>query len=205
MSAGNTSSAYDFARFDRQARAGRSAAASVAADERRIIHIEPLLPEQTRPARPDAGPAVRTGEKKTLRQRILSLRGMDAAVCNVRLTRIMRVALCCLLMIGMFGIVVYEQARLNEVNQAITDTAADIKVLEVEYEQKQLALDKRVDLRSAEQIAKNDYGMVAVNNSQIYYVALPDDEADENLRDDGNLFDRAGRFFEQLFAYISGN
>ena len=178
-----TNLAYDFSRFDRAAKLKKSAVADKPAQ----------TPEKT------------VKPQTTLRGKIREMRGMDAQTDKIRLSRMTKLLLGSILCLTLAGFVIFNQAQLNEINYEIVKTERTIAALETEYTEKAQELEKSVNVRTAEQIARNEYGMVAADTAQMHYVTLPAQGQEAGTRSDGGFFASVGRFFEQVFAYISGN
>ncbi len=189
--------AYDFSRFDREARQRRQADA-VAVAKKKTIHAD-FTPKSAADFTP------RPAEKPSVKTQISKIRGMDAAVSRMRMSKIAKVFTACIMLMVMFGVVVYNQAKLTEVNRTITRTTAKIEQLKTDYQQKSRELEERVNIRTAEDIAKNKYGMTPINTDQVNYVNLPGEEAQSGVRSENGFFASVGRFFAQIAAYIGGN
>lgn len=121
------------------------------------------------------------------------------------MSKIAKAFATCMVLMLMFGIVVYNQAKLTEINREITQTTAQISQLKTEYQEKSRELEERVNIRTAEDVAKNEYGMTGVSSDQINYVTLPGEESKTGVRIETGVFASIGRFFSQIAAFISGN
>lgn len=181
--------AYDFSRFDREARQRRQAAA-VAAAKKKTIHAD-FTPKPV--------------EKPTLKTKISEIRGTNASITRLRMSKMVKVFVACIVLMLMFGVVVYNQAKLTEINREITRTTAKIEQLKTDYQQKGRELEERVNIRTAEDVAKNEYGMTPVSNEQVNYISLTGGESVAGVRSENGFFASIGRFFAQIAAYISGN
>jgi cell division protein FtsL len=181
--------AYDFSRFDREAKQ-RKQAEAIAAAKKKTIHAD-FTPKPV--------------EKPTVKTQISEIRGLDTSISRLRMSKIAKVFTACIVLMVMFGVVVYNQAKLTEINREITQTTAKIEQLKTDYQQKSRELEERVNIRTAEDVAKNEYGMTPINTEQVNYITLPGEEAATGVRSDNGLFSSIGRFFTQIAAYISGN
>ncbi|HOP10614.1 MAG TPA: hypothetical protein PK629_03885 [Oscillospiraceae bacterium] len=185
--------AYDFSRFDREARQRRQAEAA-----KKTIQAD-FTPKSA------ADITLKPVKKPTLKTQVSEIRGMDASISRLRMSKIAKVFTACIVLMIMFGVVVYNQAKLNEVNREITRTTAKIQQLKTDYQEMNRELEERVNIRTAEDVAKNEYGMTPISSDQVNYITLPVEEAETGLRSENGIFATIGRFFEQVAAYISGN
>ena len=189
--------AYDFSRFDREAKQ-RKQAEAIAAAKKKTIHAN-FTPKSVADFTP------KPVQKPTVKAQISEIRGLDASISRLRMSKIAKVFTVCILLMVMFGVVVYNQAKLTEINKEITRTTAQISQMKTDYQQKSRELEQRVNIRTAEDVAKNEYGMTPINTEQVNYVTLSGDEATSGVRSENGLFASIGRFFTQIASYISGN
>jgi len=193
--------AYDFSRFDREARQRRQAEAA-----EKTIHADFAPKFQANSIKKSAADiTTKTNKKPSLKTQVSDIRGMDASVSRLRMSKIAKVFTSCIVLMIMFGVVVYNQASLNEINREITRTTAKIEQLKTDYQEKSRELEERVNIRTAEDVAKNEYGMTPISSDQVNYITLPVEETETGLRSENGIFATIGRFFEQVAAYISGN
>ncbi|HNX13883.1 MAG TPA: hypothetical protein PK854_09120 [Oscillospiraceae bacterium] len=181
--------AYDFTRFDREAKQRRQAEA-VAAAKKKTIHAD-FTPKPIK--------------KSTLKTKISEIRGTNASISRLRILKMVKVFTACIALMLMFGVVVYNQAKLTEINREITRTTAQIEQLKTDYQQKSRELEERVNIRTAEDVAKNEYGMTPISNEQVNYISLPGEDSPTGVRSENGVFASIGKFFTQIAAYISGN
>lgn len=179
--------AYDFDRFDRESRSREKQQKKAQETRYRVVRGA----TQTDLDGADILLAAPNEEKKQVQQH--------------RKTSIVRVAATCIALLMMFGIVIYNQARLNEINSRIAKTSRQISRLQSEYQTKRVELDRQLSLKSAQEIAENELGMTETDGTQITYVTLDHSAANEPKRSGDGLLDNAGRFLEDAYAYLSGN
>lgn len=170
--------AYDLARFDRQAR------------QRRTDSAEKTTEVDFTPA-----------QQKSEARGEVRWSGTDKSIKKLRMSKLAKVFVTCLVMIAMLGTVVFNQAKLNEINREINTVGAQITKLKSENVQKQIELEQRVNIRTAEEVARNEYGMVNLTNAQITYIEVGGEE--QSRRMDNSLLSRVKLFFEQISAYFS--
>ncbi len=197
--------AYDFSRFDREARL-RKQEQAIAAAKKKTIHADFVSKTATEfipKTAADFAPQVL--KKPSLKTQISEIRGTSAPVSRLRMSKIAKVFAACIVLMVMFGVVVYNQAKLTELNREITRTTARISQLKTDYQQKSRELERRVNIRTAEDVAKNEYGMTDISGDQVNYVTLPGEESRAGVRSENGFFASIGRFFAQIAAYISGN
>lgn len=197
--------AYDFSRFDREAKQ-RKQAEAIAAAKKKTIHADfSPKPAVDYTQKSTAGFTPKTVQKPSIKTQISEIRGVSASISRVRMSKIAKVFAACIVLMVMFGVVVYNQAKLTEINREITQTTAKIELLKTEYQQKSRELEERVNIRTAEDVAKNEYGMTPVSGDQVNYITLPGEEVGTGVRSENGFFASIGRFFTQIAAYISGN
>lgn len=189
--------AYDFSRFDREARQ-REQAEAIAAAKKKTIHAD-FAPKSAAIIIP------KKVTKTSIKTQISEIRGTDASISRLRMSKIAKAFATCMVLMVMFGIVVYNQAKLTEINREITQTTAQISQLKTEYQQKSRELEERVNIRTAEDVAKNEYGMTGVSSDQINYITLPGEESETGVRIENGVFASIGRFFSRIAAFVSGN
>lgn len=188
-----TNLAYDLSRFDRRPRQQKRAGS-------KAVTAREATPF---PGNPQSAGYDDAKRRLTLRDKINKSRGMETAVVKNRMSRLLKLVICCVFIVGMLAVVISGQARVNELNRQIIRTDNEITQVQTEIAQKQLEIEKRVNIRTAEDIARNEYGMVPMNGSQIYFVELDANEDVEGIRMQGSG-GKIKMFFDDLFAYISG-
>ena len=195
--------AYDFSRFDREAKQ-RKQAQAIAAAKKKTIHAD-FAPKYAADNLPKSNVKPEPAKKPTVKAQISEIRGIDATISRLRMSKMVKVFTACIVLMVMFGVVVYNQAKLTEINKEITRTTAQISQMKTDYQQKSRELEQQVNIRTTEDIAKNEYGMAPINTEQVNYVTLPGEEAATGVRSENGFFATVGRFFTQIAAYISGN
>lgn len=159
-----------------------------------------------RPAAPVPAPAEDPFRPRlSFRQRLSMVTRRDPEYSRALIAKVAKVFLACAAAAVLLGTIVYNQAKLNELTGRVAETRRQISVLEEEYRQKSVALEKQIDVRRAEDLARNQYGMVPAEDSQINYVTLRDGSGEAGLRSESGLAASVGRFAERVFAYISGD
>lgn len=179
--------AYDFDRFDRQARQRAKEEKKPAQPKYRVVY--------------GATNADLAGADILL----VAPDSEKAEAIRQRKTRLLKIVASCLSLMLMFGIVIHNQASLNEVNAQIAKTARQIETLKAEHQIKRVELDKRLSLKSAQEIAETELGMVELDEAQVQYVMLEHSDGNASKRSGDGLLENVERALDDAYAYLSGN
>ncbi len=139
--------------------------------------------EQFAPAAPKIR-VVKTGAKK------------KKIHASVRTVAVLSCAFVALLMVA----TVYNQLVLSENRAKIESAETELSELEGEYEYLNMQLENVVSLKQAEEYAINELGLVQMDQNQIIYVSLANENAIETDHDNGVIINS----LEWMAATVSG-
>ena len=91
---------------------------------------------------------------------------------------------------AIIGAFIMMNVQLDELGHELTDVKKQIEIVDSENTRMNMALSSDVSLGKVEEYAKNDLGMVKVNDYQVNYVnSLQDDKVKVNGKGEKNLPD----------------
>ena len=108
-------------------------------------------------------------------------------------------------MLSLFGYKIYCNAQYNEMTNQLSSLKRQYEVLENEEIQLQVSQDSKANLRTVEEIASGKLGMRKIEQYQVSYVNLENEDKAEvidNSADDG-FFGGLFRNFAMILEYLS--
>jgi cell division protein FtsB len=114
---------------------------------------------------PDARPQVRVLTNKTKKHK----NAVSAIFRRSSIIKAVAILLCCL---TIFGMKLYSQAKLDEVNRNISRTQKALEESKAENVRLQMQLNSIVSIEKVEEYAVNTLGMVKIEAGQVEYIDL---------------------------------
>ncbi len=118
------------------------------------------------------------------------------------------VLLCVLAVIMMLGLVV-SSVQLSDVSREIRICKEEIEELQSDEKKLEVEMEKKLNLRNIEEVAKNELGLSKIEKSQIHYLSIVSDDKiqlsnnEKNESAVGNALSSLVRSFNILLEYLS--
>ncbi|MBR4949416.1 MAG: hypothetical protein IKZ25_01440 [Clostridia bacterium] len=118
------------------------------------------------------------------------------------------VLLCILAVIMMLGLVI-SSVQLSDVSKEIRICKNQIEELQSDEKKLEVEMEKKLNLRNIEEIAKNELGLSKIEKSQIHYLSIVSDDKIQLSNNDnsestvGNALSSLVRSFNILLEYLS--
>ena len=115
--------------------------------------------------------------------------------------RMVRVVAICAVCFMLFGAVIYNEMTINELNTGIQSASTKLDHSQNEYIQLQMAAQSRITLDEVEKYAVNVLGMQKLQNSQIEYIRMNDqDKVEAAPAADPGLWGQIRAWFSRIFS-----
>jgi len=107
------------------------------------------------------------------------------------------VSACMIAVTTISGLIVYNNVRINELNQEVTDARAELSHQVNLQDEFQLRIDNKLTSGMIEEYAEEKLGMTQVKNAQKKFISLSDGDLGQVIRDDGSntLIDHMKKMF----------
>ncbi len=107
--------------------------------------------------------------------------------------------LVAVLFVAMFSTVPYGKLIINELNMQYSTANAELNELKSEGIRMQSELESKVSLKTIEEIAVTEYGMVKPDNSQVGYIKLNGENKIETTAHQETLTAKVAEFVDGIF------
>ena len=107
--------------------------------------------------------------------------------------------LVAVLFVAMFSTVPYGKLIVNELNMQYSTANAELNELKSEGIRMQSELESKVSLKTIEEIAVTEYGMVKPDNSQVGYIKLNGENKIETTAHQETLTAKVAEFVDGIF------
>ncbi len=107
--------------------------------------------------------------------------------------------LVAILFVAMFSTVPYGKLIVNELNMQYSTANAELNELKSEGIRMQSELESKVSLKTIEEIAVTEYGMVKPDNSQVGYIKLNGENKIETTAHQETLTAKVAEFVDGIF------
>ena len=107
--------------------------------------------------------------------------------------------LVAVLFVAMFSTVPYGKLIVNELNMQYSAANAELNELKSEGIRMQSELESKVSLKTIEEIAVTEYGMVKPDNSQVGYIKLNGENKIETTAHQETLTAKVAEFVDGIF------
>ena len=107
--------------------------------------------------------------------------------------------LVAILFVAMFSTVPYGKLIVNELNMQYSAANAELNELKSEGIRMQNELESKVSLKTIEEIAVTEYGMVKPDNSQVGYIKLNGENKIETTAHQETLTAKVAEFVDGIF------
>ena len=107
--------------------------------------------------------------------------------------------LVAILFVAMFSTVPYGKLIVNELNMQYSAANAELNELKSEGIRMQSELESKVSLKTIEEIAVTEYGMVKPDNSQVGYIKLNGENKIETTAHQETLTAKVAEFVDGIF------
>jgi len=110
-----------------------------------------------------------------------------------------KVILVAILFVAMFSTVPYGKLIVNELNMQYSAANAELNELKSEGIRMQSELESKVSLKTIEEIAVTEYGMVKPDSSQVGYIKLNGENKIETTAHQETLTAKVAEFVDGIF------
>jgi cell division protein FtsL len=117
---------------------------------------------------------------------------------------VLRSVLCMAYVVLLCGALIYGKVALTEQNNAMLDAQETLEEVEGEYTRLSLQADSISSLKTIEEIATTQYGMVQPDQSQINCIQVEKENKVEVASEDHSILDTINRIYQQIKEYILG-
>ncbi len=110
-----------------------------------------------------------------------------------------KIILVAILFVAMFSTVPYGRLVINELNMQYSAANAELNELKSEGIRMQSELESKVSLKTIEEIAVTEYGMVKPDSSQVGYIKLNGENKIETTAHQETLAAKVAEFVDGIF------
>lgn len=110
-----------------------------------------------------------------------------------------KIVVVALLLVALTSTVPYGRVVINELNMQYNAANAELNELKSEGVRMQSELESRISLKTIEDIAVGEYGMVKPDSSQVGYIQLNSENKIETTEKQDSIFTKIADFIGNLF------
>ena len=109
------------------------------------------------------------------------------------------------IVIGITSLMIVNRVALTEIGEEINAANEDLQILQSENTRLNVELEEKMSLDNIEEKAVNELGLTKMNNYQVQYLNLTQEDKIEltNPKSSGNIFDTIAGWFDKIKEYLS--
>ena len=141
--------------------------------------------------------------KQEKKPQIRVIKGKKAQ--RVNRVAIVKIFFAAVIVIGITSLMIVNRVALTEIGEEINAANEDLQILQSENTRLNVELEEKMSLDNIEEKAVNELGLTKMNNYQVQYLNLTQEDKIEltNPKSSGNIFDTIAGWFDKIKEYLS--
>lgn len=141
--------------------------------------------------------------KQEKKPQIRVIKGKKAQ--RVNRMAMVKIFFAAVIVIGITSLMIVNRVALTEIGEEINAANEDLQILQSENTRLNVELEEKMSLDNIEEKAVNELGLTKMNNYQVQYLNLTQEDKIEltNPKSSGNIFDTIAGLFDKIKEYLS--
>ena len=141
--------------------------------------------------------------KQEKKPQIRVIKGKKAQ--RVNRVAMVKIFFAAVIVIGITSLMIVNRVALTEIGEEINAANEDLQILQSENTRLNVELEEKMSLDNIEEKAVNELGLTKMNNYQVQYLNLTQEDKIEltNPKSSGNIFDTIAGWSDKIKEYLS--